>query len=101
MRGISVEDGISTRKYGMTPYEKTVIEEAEKWFSVVGDLLVWDWDRDDPGRCHPLNLVSAWEDGRALPSQLRRREPDFLRQILVAEWERSGMPIDPIPDLET
>jgi len=85
----------------MTPYEKTVIEEAENWFSVVNDLLVWDWDHDEPGRCHPLNVVSAWEDGRSLPSQVRRRESDFLRQILVAEWERSGMPIDSIPEIES
>ncbi len=84
----------------MTPYEAVVTEEAEAWFSVVGELLVWDWDCDQPGRCHPLEVVGAWEDRRALPRQVRRREDGYLRTVLEAEWSRSGLPASTIPGIE-
>lgn len=81
----------------MTPYEKIVIEEAEKWFSDAGELLVWDWDHEVPGRCHPMTLVSAWEDGQPLPKQVSRRGQEFLTGVLRDEWVRSGLQLESIP----
>lgn len=51
----------------MSPYEKVVNEEAAKWFPDCEDLLLWEWDGAAPELCHPLSVVSAWEDRGGLP----------------------------------
>jgi len=81
----------------MSLYEQVVAEEAEKWFSDSCELLVWDWDHDAPGRCHPLSVVRAWEDRRSLPPQVHRRQENYLRDVLQGEWKRSGLPLGTIP----
>lgn len=84
----------------MTPWEQVVTEEAAKWFPDCEDLLIWAWDDNVTGFCHPRLVVAAWEDRREFPAQVRVVDEGLLRRYLEDEWRGSGLDPATIPDME-
>jgi hypothetical protein len=80
-------------------WEQVLTDEATKWFPDCEDILVWRWNAQDPGECHPLAVVRAWEEELDYPSQVAVAADVFLQDLLEKEWVRSGMAPETIPVL--
>lgn len=85
-------------------YDRLVAETAGQWFAHCGNLLVWDWNHDEPGCCHPALVAQSHQDGKPFPAAVRSRDSGFFPALLRDEWTRAGFPAAktpvarPVPD---
>jgi hypothetical protein len=82
---------------GEESYDRLIAETAEQWFAHGGDLLVWDWDHDVPGTCHPAVVVGCHKSLKSFPSAVKSTDAGFFPGLLSAEWQRAGMPVESMP----
>lgn len=69
-------------------YDRLIAETAEHWFSRSGNLLVWKWDFDIPGTCHPDLVAKCYQTGNPFPLAVEAGDPEFLPVLLRSEWHR-------------
>jgi hypothetical protein len=82
---------------GEESYDLLIAETAEQWFAHGGDLLVWDWDHDVPGTCHPAAVVGCHKNRKSFPSAVKSTDAGFFPALLSAEWQRAGLPVESMP----
>ena len=82
---------------GEESYDLLIAETAEQWFAHGGDLLVWDWDHDVPGICHPAVVVGCYKNRKSFPSAVKSTDAGFFPALLSAEWQHAGLPVESMP----
>lgn len=89
---------------GNMRYDRVISETARQWFGHCGNLLVWDWDHEVSGPCHPSVVARCHEDRTLFPAAVKKHSDGVLLAILREEWKRAGlteskMPVpQPVPD---